>query len=42
MWLILVALTLRQVASHSKTKSGNLAPDVALQFLRLFSILGRW
>ena len=38
MWWILVALTLRPVAPHSKKNSGNIALNVALWFLRLFPI----
>ena len=41
MWWILLALTLRRVAPHSKKKSENIALNVALRFLRLFPILGR-
>ena len=41
MWWILVALTLRRVAPHSKKNSGNIALKLALRFLRLFPIRGR-
>ena len=41
MWWILVALTLRRVAPHSKKNSRSIALNVALRFLKLLPILGR-